>query len=35
MYKFTIEEVFKKVNSDINGLSNKETLKRLEEFVVE
>ena len=30
MYKFTIEEVFKKVNSDINGLSNKETLKRLE-----
>mgnify|MGYP000874192018 FL=1 len=30
MYKFTIEEVFKKVNSDINGLSNKEALKRLE-----
>ena len=30
MYKFTIEEVFKKVNSDINGLSNKEILKRLE-----
>ena len=30
MYKFTIEEVLKKVNSDINGLSNKETLKRLE-----
>ena len=32
MYKFTIEEVFKKVNSDINGLSNKETLKRLERY---
>ena len=30
MYKFIIEEVFKKVNSDINGLSNKEALKRLE-----
>ena len=30
MYKFTIEEVFKKVNSNINGLSNKEALKRLE-----
>lgn len=30
MYKFTIEEVFKKVNSDINGLSNKEALRRLE-----